>query len=77
MKNLMRNLGIPNMITETKKLIIAEIDIKKTMHTSYGDMDIVIARDCKGEYEPQLLPKYQNTVTQDMEEKLYLCMQRK
>ena len=43
---------------------------KKTMRTSYGDMDIAIPRDRKGEYEPQLIPKYQNTVTQDMEEKI-------
>ena len=41
---------------------------KKTMRTSYGDMDIAIPRDRKGVYEPQLIPKYQNTVTQDMEE---------
>ena len=43
---------------------------KKTMRTSYGDMDIAIPRDRKGEYEPQLIPKYQNTVTQNMEEKI-------
>ncbi len=43
---------------------------KKTMHTSYGDMDISISRDRKGESEPQLIPKYQNTVTQDIEEKI-------
>ena len=43
---------------------------KKTMRTSYGDMDVAIPRDRKGEYEPQLIPKYQNTVTQDMEEKI-------
>ena len=43
---------------------------KKTMRTSYVDMDIAIPRDRKGEYEPQLIPKYQNTVTQDMEEKI-------
>lgn len=41
---------------------------KKTMHTSYGDMDVVIPCDQNGEYEPQLIKKYQNTVTQDMEE---------
>ena len=40
------------------------------MRTSYGNMDIAIPRDRKGEYEPQLIPKYQNTVTQDMEEKI-------
>ena len=40
------------------------------MRTSYGDMDIAIPRDRKGEYEPQLILKYQNTVTQDMEEKI-------
>ncbi len=43
---------------------------RKTMRTSYGDMDIAIPRDRKVEYEPQLTPKYQNTVTQDMEEKI-------
>ena len=43
---------------------------KKTMHTSYGDMEIDIPRDRQGEYEPKLIKKYQNTVTQDMEEKI-------
>ena len=42
----------------------------KTMHTSYGDMDIAIPRDSKGTFEPQVIKKYQNTVTQDMEEKI-------
>ena len=41
---------------------------QKTMHTSYGDMEIDIPRDRKGEFEPQIVKKYQNTVTQDMEE---------
>lgn len=40
------------------------------MHTSYGDMKIGIPRDREGEYEPKLIKKYQNTVTQDMEEKI-------
>lgn len=42
----------------------------KTMHTSYGDMDIEVPRDRKGAFEPQVVKKYQNTVTQDMEEKI-------
>lgn len=40
------------------------------MHTSYGDMEIAVPRDRNGEYEPRLIKKYQNTVTQDMEEKI-------
>ena len=40
------------------------------MHTSYGDMEIDIPRDRKGEFEPQIVKKYQNTITQDMEEKI-------
>lgn len=40
------------------------------MHTSYGDMELDIPRDRKGEFEPQVIKKYQNTVTQDMEEKI-------
>jgi putative transposase len=43
---------------------------QKTMHTSYGDMQIDIPRDRNGEYEPQIVKKYQNTITQDMEEKI-------
>ena len=39
---------------------------QKTMHTSYGDMEIDIPRDRKGEFEPQIIKKYQNTITQDM-----------
>ena len=34
---------------------------QKTMHTSYGDMEIDIPRDRKGEFEPQIVKKYQNT----------------
>lgn len=43
---------------------------QKTMHTTYGDMEIDIPRDRKGGFEPQIVKKYQNTVTQDMEEKI-------
>ena len=43
---------------------------QKIMHTSYGDMEVDIPRDRKGEFEPQLIKKYQNTVSQDMEEKI-------
>lgn len=43
---------------------------QKTMHTSYGDMELDIPRDRKGEFEPQIIKKYQNTITQDMEEKI-------
>ena len=48
----------------------------KTMHTSYGDMDVAIPRDRNGDYEPQLIKKYQNTVTQDMEKNYFPCMPR-
>lgn len=43
---------------------------KKTLHTDYGDMGINIPRDRNGEFEPQLIKKYQNTATQDMQEKI-------
>lgn len=42
----------------------------KTMHTSYGDMEIAIPRDRQGEYTPQLVSKHQNTLNQDIEEKI-------
>lgn len=50
----------------------------KTMYTSYGDIDVAIPRDRNGEYEPHLIKKCQNTVTQGMEEKILSipCMQK-
>ena len=50
---------------------------QKTMHTSYGDMELDIPRDRKGESEPQVIKKYQNTVTQDMEEKNHLHVRKR
>lgn len=43
---------------------------KKTMHTSYGDMEIDVPRDRNGKFELQVIKKHQNTITQDMEEKI-------
>jgi transposase-like protein len=43
---------------------------KKTVHTDMGDMDISVPRDRKGEFEPQLVPKHVNTISQDMEAKI-------
>ena len=47
------------------------------MHTSYGDMDVAIPRDRKGEYEPRLIQKYQkHSYTGYGRKKLYPCMQK-
>ena len=43
---------------------------KKTVHTSQGDMDLSVPRDRKGEFEPVLIKKHQNTLTQDIEAKI-------
>ena len=43
---------------------------KKTMHTSYGDMELDIPRDRNGKFEPQIIQKHQNTLTQDIENKI-------
>ncbi len=45
---------------------------KKTMHTSYGDMELDILRYRNCEYEPHIIKKYQNTLTQDMTEDIAL-----
>ena len=71
MKNWMRRLTTQSTITGTRTLTNSRNGhSRKTMHTSYGDMNVAIPRDRNGEYEPQLIKKYQNTVTQDMEEKI-------
>lgn len=43
---------------------------KKNIKSSYGDLEVKIPRDRNGEFEPQLLKKQQNTLTNDIEEKI-------
>lgn len=71
-KNGMRNSAIQSVIYRNKDPDISRNGYsEKTMHTNYGDIDVAIPRDHNGEYEPQLIKKYQNIVTQDMEEKYF------
>ena len=42
----------------------------KTLRTSFGDVEVAVPRDRKGEYEPQLLKKNQTSISQDIEEKI-------
>ena len=42
----------------------------KTLRTSFGDVEVSVPRDRKGEFEPQLLKKNQTSVSQDIEEKI-------
>ena len=50
---------------------------RKTIHTSYDDMDVAVPRDRKGEYESQLIPKYQNTVTQGHGKKDHIYVRKR
>jgi transposase-like protein len=43
---------------------------KKTVHSDMGDMEISVPRDRNGEFEPRLVPKHVNTISQDMEAKI-------
>lgn len=42
----------------------------KTMKTSFGEVDIDVPRDRKGEFEPQLIKKQQTSLSGDIEEKI-------
>ena len=42
----------------------------KTLRTSFGDVEVSIPRDRKGEFEPQILKKNQTSISQDIEEKI-------
>ena len=48
----------------------------KTLRTSFGDVEVAVPRDRKGEFEPQLLKKNQTSISQDIEEKSSRCPQR-
>ena len=42
----------------------------KTLRTSFGNVEVSVPRDRKGEFEPQLLKKNQTSISQDIEEKI-------
>lgn len=42
----------------------------KTLKTSFGEIDIDVPRDRKGEFDPVILKKNQTSVSQDIEEKI-------
>ena len=42
----------------------------KTLRTSFGDVEVAVPRDRKGEFDPQLLKKNQTSISQDIEEKI-------
>lgn len=42
----------------------------KTLRTSFGDVEVSVPRDRKGEFEPQILRKNQTSISQDIEEKI-------
>ena len=42
----------------------------KTLRTSYGDVEVAVPRNRKGEFEPQILKKNQTSISQDIEEKI-------
>lgn len=41
----------------------------KRLRTSFGEVDVSVPRDRKGEFEPQVLRKNQTSISQDIEEK--------
>ena len=42
----------------------------KTLRTSFGDVEVSVPRDRKGEFDPQLLKKNQTSISHDIEEKI-------
>ena len=42
----------------------------KTMKTGFGEVDIGVPRDRKGEFEPQLVKRQQTSLSDDIEEKI-------
>ena len=42
----------------------------KTLKTSFGEVDIDVPRDRKGDFDPVILKKNQTSISQDVEEKI-------
>ena len=49
---------------------------KKTMHTSYGDMDLDIPRDRNVEYEPQVIKNIRIPLLRIWKKRSFICMPR-
>ncbi len=43
---------------------------RKTMKTSFGDMEIAVPRDRKSEFEPQIIKKNQTSISEEIENKI-------
>jgi transposase-like protein len=43
---------------------------KKTVKSSYGEVELKVPRDRNGDFEPQIVKKHQTTLTGDIEEKI-------
>jgi transposase-like protein len=43
---------------------------RKKLKTSYGEVDLEVPRDRKGEFEPVLIKKQQTSISNDIEEKI-------
>ena len=43
---------------------------EKTVRSSFGDIELSVPRDRKGEYEPQMVKKHQTSLSGDIEEKI-------
>ena len=43
---------------------------RKNLRTSFGDVEVSVPRDRKGEFEPQVFKKNQTSISQDIEEKI-------
>jgi len=43
---------------------------EKTVRSSFGDIELSVPRDRKGDYEPQLIKKHQTSLSGDIEEKI-------
>ena len=43
---------------------------RKTLKASFGDTEIAIPRDRKGEFDPQILKKNQTSISEDIEAKI-------
>ena len=44
---------------------------KKNLRTSFGEVEVSVPRDRKGEFDPQLIKKNQTSISQDIEEKIF------
>lgn len=67
----MKNSDTAGTIIGTRRQTIAEtVTVAKMLRTNFGDVNVSVSPDRKGEFEPRILNKNQTSIRQNIEDRI-------